>query len=129
MKKAEKKEPTIRDLQGDIHDVLRATDSLATSVHGLHERLECVDEKVTSIDRRLIGVEKRLIVVEKTMVTKDYLDEKLADLRGELVQLARKGDRKLMTLAGELYDEGVLPEKSLKDLYEMEPFPVVSIKK
>lgn len=41
-----------------------------------------VDERFKNVDKRFDGVDKRLTRVEITMVTKDYLDEKMADLRG-----------------------------------------------
>ncbi len=42
------------------------------------------------------------------MVTKDYLDEKLADLRGDLTILIRKEDTKLKTLVEVLQGEAHL---------------------
>lgn len=41
------------------------------------------EKRFDGIETRLTGVEKRLTSVEATMVTKDYLDEKLGELRGE----------------------------------------------
>ncbi len=125
MKKVTKKEPTLADLKAEIHDVLRATDRLAMT-------LACMAAAQESVDLRLSRLEKdnKEIKAEiKKTVTREYLDEKVALVRGDLVQLARKGDAKLMRLAGDLYDEGVLPEKDLKTLYEMEPFAVISLKK
>lgn len=40
-------------------------------------------------------VDERFDKIENTMVTKDFLEDKLADLRGDLVVLTRKEDRKL----------------------------------
>jgi len=48
--------------------------------------------------------------VEATMVTKDYLDDKLSDLRGDLVVLMRKEDKKLQ-------------------LFSLEPFPQLFVSK
>ena len=53
-------------------------------------------------------VDKRLNTIESTMVTKDYLDEKLADLRGDLTILIRKEDTKLKTLVEVLQGEAHL---------------------
>lgn len=39
-----------------------------------------------------------IISIKATMVTKSYLDDKLGALRGDLVLLARKGNRKLEDL-------------------------------
>ena len=57
-----------------------------------HEILEAIQTFSSSVDQRFDRVDQRLDRVEATMVTKDYLDEKLADLRGDLVVLTRKED-------------------------------------
>lgn len=60
--------------------------------------------------------------IQATMVTKDYLDEKLADLRGDLVVLTRKEDTKLKALIGLLKQKNVISEGDAKQLLTMEPF-------
>ena len=139
MKKLVKKEPTLYTLQAgmeaiqtdvhglrsDIHDVLKAVDGLAVKVGSLDERVEKMDVRLGKVESRLGKVEKSL----KQTATKDDLNEKTALVRGDFTQLARKSDAKLMRLAGALYDEGVLPEKELKVLYEMEPFAVLTLPK
>ena len=57
------------------------------------------------------------------MVTKDYLDEKLADLRGDFVVLTRKEDQKLKQLVEILRSKNVLDDSEVKKLFTMEPFP------
>ena len=56
------------------------------------------------------------------MVTKDYLDDKLADLRGDLVVLMRKEDTKVTKLIEVLQKKEVLNAEEAKDLLGMEPF-------
>lgn len=56
------------------------------------------DKRFDGIDGRLDGIDGRLTKVEATMVTKDYLDDKLSDLRGDLVVLMRKEDMKVKKL-------------------------------
>ena len=60
--------------------------------------------------------------IKATMVTKDYLDDKLADLRGDLVVLTRKEDNKLKTLVGVLHGKRVISDSDVKKIYSMEPF-------
>ncbi len=53
-----------------------------------NEILKAVNNFTTHVEKRFNGVEKRLGTVESVLpklVTKDYLDEKLADLRGDIV--------------------------------------------
>ena len=47
-----------------------------------HEILEAINEFSNKTDERFSKI-------EATMVTKDYLDDKLSDLRGDLVVLTR----------------------------------------
>ncbi len=44
------------------------------------------------VDKRFEKIEKRLTGAEAVMVTKDYLDDKLADLKGDIITII-KGDR------------------------------------
>ena len=88
-----------------IQDVLEAIGTFANRVE---ERFEKLETKVTKI--------------EATMVTKDYLDEKLADLRGDLVLLTRKEDTKLKTLVATLEEKKVIDKKDRTKIVTMEPF-------
>ncbi len=69
------------------------------------------------------GVDMRFDRIESTMVTKDYLDMKIANLRGELVLLTRKEDTKLVSLVGALKNTQSLPIHDAKKILAMEPFP------
>jgi hypothetical protein len=63
-----------------------------------------------------------LAKLETKIVTKDYLDEKLADLRGDLVVLTRKEDRKFLSLVGILQNKKIISEAESKMIFAMEPF-------
>lgn len=55
-----------------------------------HEILEAIQTFAGDVDARFGFVEKRLTRLEALMVTKDYLDEKLWDLRGDMVAMMRR---------------------------------------
>lgn len=57
--------------------------------------LEAIHELSTQMDTRFETVEREITMIKSTMVTKDYLDDKLSDLKGDLVVLMRKEDRKV----------------------------------
>lgn len=57
------------------------------------------------------------------MVTKDYLDDKLVDLRGDLVILTRKEDTKLRELVSVLREKNILADPDVKRILPLEPFP------
>jgi uncharacterized protein YydD (DUF2326 family) len=67
-------------------------------------------------------VDQRFSNIEANMVTKDYLDDKLADLRGDLVVLVRKEDRKLAATLELLVERSVITQDDAKRVLELEPF-------
>lgn len=91
-------------------------------------RIEEIFDMVTFIKDNAVTKEefdelkKEVAKIQATMVTKDYLDEKLADLRGDLVVLMRKEDTKLKALIGLLKRKNVISEEDTKELLTMEPF-------
>ena len=87
--------------------------------------LDRVETRLSGVETRLDGIDGRLKKVEATMVTKDYLDEKLADLRGDLVVLTRKEDTKLKKLIEKLRARNVLDDRDVQDIVRMEPFAVL----
>lgn len=90
------------------------------------EEFNVLDKKVDSIDTKVTELDQKTRGIQSSMVTKSYLDEKLADHRSDLNILLRKGDSKLKELVDILYDRDVIDEKDLKRMYEMQPFPAVS---
>lgn len=51
------------------------------------EILEAIHVFAEATDQRFAAVDQRFIKIESQMVTKDYLDEKLWDLRGDMVAM------------------------------------------
>lgn len=86
------------------------------------EKFEAVEKRFEGIDKRFEKVENKITEMESKMVTKDYLDEKLADLRGDLVVLTRKEDKKLGKLIEILSNKQVISEQDKQELLAMEPF-------
>ncbi len=86
-----------------------------------------VEDNITpqfeSINKQFEGVNKRLDKIEATMVTKEYLDEKQADLRGDIVVLMRKEDTKLKALIQTLKVRNLITEEDAHRILTMEPFP------
>jgi hypothetical protein len=94
-----KKEPTNQD----ILDVLQ---SFAGSVDGRFSAIDIkftqIDKRFEQIDKRFEQIDRRLDRIEATMVTKEYLDDKLFEVRGEIVSLGRRQDRKMEIVVSEL---------------------------
>ena len=87
-----------------------------------NEILEAINEFSTKVDKQFIEVGERFNKIEATMVTKDYLDDKLGDLRGDLVVLMRKEDTKMIKLVEILKRRAVITEAEEKEILSMEPF-------
>ena len=93
-------------------DVLAAVNTFADETH----------QEFSNIKGEISGIKGEIISIKATMVTKDYLDEKMSDLRGDLVVMMRKEDTKLKTLVGVLKEKSVLDSSDVKRIYSMEPF-------
>jgi len=101
-------------------DILEAVNKFATSVD---KRFDGVDKRFDGVDKRFDGLESRVTKIEATMVTKDYLDDKLGDLKGDIVILMRKEDRKLQYLIDILHKRKVISDQEVKQILSMQPFP------
>lgn len=80
------------------------------------------NERLNKVETRLGRVETRLDRVERSMVSKDYLDNKLADLQADLAVLIRKEDTKLLALIGVLRQNKLISDDQVRSVLAMEPF-------
>lgn len=87
-----------------------------------NEILEAINEFSNKVDEKFVEVDKRFDKIEANMVTKDYLDSKLSDLRGDLVVLTRKEDTKMLKLVEILKRRAIITEAEEKEILSMEPF-------
>jgi predicted nucleic acid-binding Zn-ribbon protein len=88
----------------------------------LEGRMDNVEGRLNKVEGKMDIIEGRLDRIEANMVTKEYLDDKLADLRGDMVVLTRKEDHKLTALVEILAAKNVItPEESAR-IISMEPF-------
>lgn len=96
-------------------------------IEGVGKRLDKVEERLDNVGQQLDKVEQRITKVEATMVTKEYLDEKLGRLKGDLVVEMRGFNHKLSALVGILRDHKVISDSEAKRVLSMEPFPELSL--
>lgn len=85
-----------------------------------------VKEGFDSVDEQFKKVDEQVTKIRATMVTKNYLDDKIADLRGDLVVLMRKEDTKLKKLVERLRAKNVLDDADVQAIVRMEPFAALS---
>src|SRR3990167_5380096 len=89
---------------------------------GIGGRFDKLDGEIKQIKGDITGMKGEIGSIKATMVTKDYLDDKLADLRGDLVVLMRKEDTKVGKLIDVLKRRKVISEAEEKEILSMEPF-------
>ena len=95
-----------------LHDVLGAISTFSSSV----------DDRFDEVQSEISGIKGEITSIRSQMVTKVYLDDKLSDLRGDLVVLVRKEDRKLAAVVNELVKRDVFDEATAERIFELEPF-------
>ncbi|MDP2693029.1 MAG: hypothetical protein Q8O88_05315 [bacterium] len=114
-----KDEPTTTDILEVLHDF---SSNMDKRFNKIDERFDKVDERFDKVDKRFDKVENNIKIIKSTMVTKDYLDEKLGDLRGDLTVLIRKEDNKVKELVNILVKKKVMSKTEQEKLFKMEPF-------
>lgn len=97
------KDPTLADL-------LRVMDKMSTDIDERFDKIEAT--MATKVDlvaavQRIDKIEVKVNHIETQMVTKSYLDEKLYDLKGDLIVIARKEDRKVNSVVNLLRQKNI----------------------
>jgi hypothetical protein len=85
--------------------------------------LEAIGEFSSKNDERLNRIESDVVSIKSQMVTKEYLDDKLINLKADLTVLLRKEDNKLSALTKQLASKKVITNDDAKNISAMEPFP------
>ena len=97
-------------------------DNLENDISDMKGEISGMKGEISGMKGEISGMKGEIGQIKATMVTKDYLDDKLSDLRGDLVVMLRKGDAKLKVLAEMLHDKKVLNRADVKRIYSLEPF-------
>lgn len=84
-----------------------------TDIHG----------ELTGIRVELTDVQKQLYNIDASMVTKAYLDDKLADLEGSVIVRQRKEDQKVNLLIDILQRKSILESTDIQTLKQIQVFP------
>jgi hypothetical protein len=88
-----------------------------------NEILEAIGDFSSKVDERFVSIEGRLSKIEANMVTKDYLDDRLLNMKGDMVVMMRKEDEKVKTLVQILKQKNLLNDSEAKLILALEPFP------
>ncbi|NQU77708.1 hypothetical protein HQ544_03350 [Candidatus Falkowbacteria bacterium] len=80
------------------------------------------EKRFSGLENRVGSLEKGLGEMRTEMVTKDYLVEKLFDLRGDIISVVKKEDVKMGKLVEILTDKKIITTKDAQAVLSMEPF-------
>ena len=116
----QKNQVTNQDILTSINDFSTTIDQKFNKVD---QSFNKIDQRLEKIEKHLSKHDKRFVKIESLMVTKDYLDEKMAKLRGDLTLSLRKEDNKLKTLTGLLFKRKTITKTDVNTIALLEPFP------
>ncbi|HBX15933.1 MAG TPA: hypothetical protein DEF57_01330 [Candidatus Magasanikbacteria bacterium] len=85
------------------------------------EKMEKIDERFKKIDERFDSLKQEMNKQKLDIL--DAVDNKLAHLKGDLVILMRKEDKKVVALVEILKENKVIASENAKTVLAMEPFP------
>lgn len=97
--------PMIHDPEPTIQDVLTVMNQFSTHV-----------------DEEFANVKVELTTIKSMMVTKPYLDDKLADLKAEFTGLVRKEDTKVSTIVSKLHTKNVFSDSDVQSINQIQVF-------
>jgi len=90
---------------------------------GVEERFASIDQRFNKVDQRFDKMDERFDRFEKeqtrmraVMVTKDDLDRKFFNVKGDIIAALQRGDRRVNTLVGTLKRKRTLTTKEASDV-------------
>jgi len=117
----------MENLESTKQEILEAIHTFAGSVDQrfdqVDKRFDRLETEIGSMEQEMGSMKQRIGSIEARMVTKDYLDDKIADWRGDLVGMVRKCDKKDSALVGSLRAKKIISKGEADDILAMSPFP------
>lgn len=107
------------EMKGDFQDVLEVISTFATHTE---EEFADVKHEMGVIKQDVNCLKQDVNQIKASIVTKAYLDDKLADLRGDLTNYDRKQDKKVDFLARTLERKKLLTTKEADAVILMSAF-------
>ncbi|MBI4427199.1 MAG: hypothetical protein HY569_01800 [Candidatus Magasanikbacteria bacterium] len=117
----------IGGIKTEIGGIKEEIGGIKTEIGGMRGEIDMIMEEVGGTKVEMSGLRADIADIRAQMVTKSYLDDKLADLRGDLTVLMRKEDTKLKALVDILTKKKVLSTEETKIIFSMEPFPQLAL--
>jgi hypothetical protein len=116
-----------QEASANRQEILEAIGTFAEQVDLRFERIEgdlsSLKKDVSSLKTDMSSMKTDMVSVKSQMVTKSYLDDKLADLKGDMVSMLRKEDKKVNKLIDVLAEKAVLTPGEAKQVLANKVFP------
>ncbi|MDD4271779.1 MAG: hypothetical protein PHF50_03165 [Patescibacteria group bacterium] len=93
-----------------------------------NEILEAINEFSTNVDKQFIYIKAEIGGIKAEMVTKDYLDRKLNESRGDIIDVIKQEDDKFKRLVLKLRERELLTLEDEKSILAKGPFPKLYVR-
>lgn len=107
------------------YEILETINEFASATERRFEKLEgdmsSLKGDMSSLKGDMSSLKTDVGYLKSQMVTKEYLDDKLADLRGDIIVMLRKEDSRLSSLIELLKGKKVLTDEEAKTLTILQP--------
>ncbi|MFH1405435.1 MAG: hypothetical protein ABIH21_05090 [Patescibacteria group bacterium] len=112
-------EPTIQDVLDAVNTSSSRTEE---RFRGLEKNLK---SEISSVKTEISSVKTELTqtINKQKLELIDAMDDKMADLKGHLVILMRKEDKKVTTLINLMRDKQLLNDEEANMILALDPFP------
>jgi len=128
-------EPTNLDILQKIEssntEILQIINNYATHIEeeigGIKTEIGGIKTEIGGIKTEIGGIKTEIGGIKATMVTKDYLDDKLSDLKGDIIITMRKEDMKFKALVEILQKRNLISSEDVRTVLSMQPFPQMYI--
>lgn len=94
---------------------------LATKVDGLEIKVDGLETKVDGLEIKIDGLSQKINITKLDLL--DAMDDKLANLKGDLIILLRKEDKKVDHLIKLLEEKSIISPQDALSLLDIRPFP------
>jgi phage-related protein len=108
-------------------EVLEAISLLADNVQDISNGLQDLTENVQNLTKNVQNFQETtrndFASLRSEMVTKSYLDDKLADVKGGMISILRIEDQKVNKLVSVLSEKSVISPSDTRDILSFKAFP------
>lgn len=129
---------TVGEIKNDVDNLADAFNTYATHTDSQISRIDNTMTKMQSdmnemksdmveMKTGMVTMKSDITTIKSTMVTKSYLDDKIADVKGELITTIRKEDTKVKTVVEKLVTKKIFSNQDKKDIEIMPPFAAITV--